>query len=77
MAISAQMYDAARMQVVRQLFRDYDVYVESLYLMAPGQYMYRATFKNGVKFESDTPHELVDQVRTYAEATKNLTGVYP
>lgn len=74
MAIS---FDQARMQVVRELFRECDVYVESLYLVAPGQCMYRATFKNGVKFESDIPHELVDQVRTYAEATKKLTGVYP
>lgn len=65
------------MHVVKQLFLDYDVYVEEVYLIAPGQYMYRASFKNGVKFESDTPLELVDQVRTYAEATKNLTGVYP
>lgn len=73
----AMSFDQARMHVVRDLFRDYDVYVESLYLMAPGQYMYRARFKNGVTFESDTPHELAEQVRTYAEATKNLTGEYP
>lgn len=66
-----------QMFLLRQLFRDYNVYVEEVYLIAPGQYMYRASFKNGVKFESDTPHELVDQVRTYAEATKKLTGVYP
>ena len=65
------------MHVVKQLFRDYDVYVESLYFVSAGRYMYRAAFKNGAKFESDTPHELVDQVRTYAEATKKLTGVYP
>ena len=70
-------HDIARMHIVRRLFQDYDVHVEEVYLIAPGQYMYRASFKNGVKFESDTPHELVDQVRTYAEATKNLTGVSP
>lgn len=74
MAIS---FDQARMQVVRELFREYGVYVEEVYLISPGQYMYRATFKNGVKFESDIPHELVEEVRTYAEATKKLTGVYP
>ena len=73
----ALTWDQARMHVVKQLFRDYDVYVESLYLISAGQYMYRATFKNGVKFESDIPHELVEEVRTYAEATKKLTGVYP
>lgn len=70
-------HDRARMQIIRQLFRDYDVYVEEVLLIAPGQYLYRAAFKNGVKFESDTPHELANQVRTYAEATKKLTGVYP
>ncbi len=70
-------HDIARMHIVRQLFREYGVRVDEVYLVGPGQYLYRATFKNGVKFESDTPHELADQVRTYAEATKNLTGVYP
>lgn len=75
MAISV---DQARMQVIRQLFRDYNVYVEEVYLINAGQYLYRAMFKsNGVKFESDTPLELANQVRTYAEATKKLTGAYP
>lgn len=64
--------------LLRQLFRDYNVYVEETYLPHLGRSHYRAMFKsNGVKFESDTPLGLANQVRAYAEATKKLIGAYP
>lgn len=75
MAIS---FKPDQMFLLRQLFRDYNVYVEETYLPRLGRSHYQAMFKsNGVKFESDTPLGMANQVRTYAEATKNLTGVYP